>query len=98
MTRPQRLQDSEITRKLGALPGWSYDRGRLHKEFQFENFTQAFGFMSRIAPVAESMNHHPDWSNVYNRVVVDLATHDAGGVTELDLRMAEQMQEAAGQE
>jgi 4a-hydroxytetrahydrobiopterin dehydratase len=97
MARPHRLQEKEIKGKLGSLPGWSYDGGRLHKEFQFDNFTEAFRFMTRVAPVAESMNHHPDWSNAYNKVVVDLATHDAGGVTELDISMAEQMEEAAGE-
>ncbi len=95
MAETQRLQDNEINKKLDELPGWTYSRGKLHKEFEFKDFPQAFGFMTRVAPVAESMNHHPVWSNVYNKVVVDLATHDAGGVTDLDIRLAKRMQEAA---
>ncbi len=95
MAERQRLQETEIGKKLGELPGWTYSRGKLHKEFEFKDFPQAFGFMTRVAPVAESMNHHPEWSNVYNKVVVDLATHDAGGVTDLDINLAKRMQEAA---
>jgi 4a-hydroxytetrahydrobiopterin dehydratase len=89
MTRPGRLSDTEIQRRLAALPGWRYTGGKLHRELQFESFTRAFGFMTSVALVAERMDHHPEWSNVYNRVTLDLSTHDAGGVTELDFRLAE---------
>ena len=95
MARPTPLETRELERQLAGLPGWSHREGKLHREYQFADFAEAFGFMTRIALAAESMNHHPEWSNVYNRVVVDLSTHDAGGITELDLRLARKMQEAA---
>lgn len=68
---------------------WSENDGRLRREFEFGSFTEAFGFMTRVAFVAERLNHHPEWSNVYNRVVIELTTHDAGNVvTELDRQFA----------
>jgi 4a-hydroxytetrahydrobiopterin dehydratase len=72
---------------------WKKVRGRsaLQKSFKFLNFSEAFGFMTRVALVAEKMDHHPEWSNVYNRVDVVLSTHDAGGITELDFKLAETM-------
>ncbi len=73
---------------LAELPGWSLRDGKLHRELRFEDFVAAFGFMSRVAIVAEKLDHHPEWSNVWNRVVVDLVTHDAGGITALDLELA----------
>jgi 4a-hydroxytetrahydrobiopterin dehydratase len=91
MPRPSRLSDTEIAEGLKALPGWTFADGKLHREFRFRDFSEAFGFMSRAALMAEKMDHHPDWSNVWNRVTVDLHTHDAGGVTELDLRLAAAM-------
>jgi 4a-hydroxytetrahydrobiopterin dehydratase len=71
--------------------GWSVANGKLHKEFRFENFVQAFGFMSSVALIAESMNHHPEWFNVYNKVTVDLNTHSAGGITDLDFEFAKRV-------
>jgi len=91
MSRPQKLTPDDLTTRMAALPGWTLLDGKLHREFEFRDFVEAFGFMTRAALVAESMDHHPDWSNVWNRVVVDLSTHDAGGITELDLRLAESM-------
>jgi len=82
------LTDQEITDMLGALRGWSIINGKLHKEFRFKDFVESFGFMSSVALIAEGMNHHPEWSNVYNRVVIDLTTHDAGGITEFDVHFA----------
>ena len=75
------------------LPGWSVVQGRdaIQREFRFKDFREAFAWMTRVALLAEKMNHHPEWFNVYNRVSVTLTTHDAGGVTELDLRMARAM-------
>ena len=75
------------------VPGWSLVSGRdaLQKSFKFKDFNQAFGFMARVALVAEKMDHHPEWTNVWNRVEVTLSTHDAGGLTELDLKLAEAM-------
>ena len=81
------------------VPGWSLVQGRdaLHKSFKFKNFSEAFGFMTRVALVAEKMDHHPEWLNVWNRVEVTLSTHDAGGLTERDLKLAEAMDKIAGQ-
>ena len=82
---------------LGKLKGWSdvSDRDAIAKKFEFKDFNQAFGFMTRVAQVAEKMNHHPEWFNVYNKVEVTLSTHDAGGVTELDMKLAEEMDRIA---
>jgi 4a-hydroxytetrahydrobiopterin dehydratase len=88
MARPVRLQEHEIGKRLADVPGWEVLDGKLHREFLFEDFKGAFGFMASLALAAEAMDHHPDWSNVYNRVVVDLRTHDAGGITELDFALA----------
>ena len=88
MTRPARLDDSEIRERLINLPGWTIADGKLHRRFEFTDFNRAFSFMTSLALVAEGMDHHPDWSNVYNRVVINLETHDAGGITELDFQLA----------
>jgi 4a-hydroxytetrahydrobiopterin dehydratase len=96
MTRPELLVAQEIESRLTQLRGWRLESGKLHREFRFENFIAAFGFMTRVALVAEKMDHHPEWSNVYNRVKVDLTTHDAGGLTELDFELAGEMDAIAG--
>ena len=96
MTRPRKLTDGEVTAALRELTGWSVQAGKLHREFRFADFSQAFGFMTRGALAAESMNHHPEWFNVWNRVVVDLQTHDAGGLTELDFELARRLSAFAG--
>ena len=95
MARPQKLDDSAIRDALTQLPGWSYANGKLHRELRFRDFVEAFGFLSSVALVAERMNHHPEWSNVYARVAIDLVTHDAGGVTELDLELARRISDLA---
>jgi len=82
------LSSEQIQSELQNLSGWSLVDGKLHKEFQFEDFNQAFGFMTRAAIHAEKMNHHPEWFNVYNKLKVDLMTHDAGGITENDIKLA----------
>jgi len=82
------LSEDEIKTRLRDLKGWTLRDGKLHREFQFADFIAAFGFMASVALVAESLNHHPNWSNVYNKVVIDLYTHDAGGITEFDLEFA----------
>ena len=87
-----RLSQIDIDEHLKNLPGWSVVNEKLHKEFQFESFNQAFGFMTRAAMEIEKMNHHPEWFNVYNRITIELTTHDAGGVTELDFKLAEAME------
>ncbi len=93
-----KLSGDARAQALAGLDGWSEVDGRdaITKTFQFKTFNQAFGFMSRAALKAEKMDHHPEWFNVYNRVDVTLATHDAGGVTELDVTLATFMNKAAG--
>ncbi len=86
----KKLTESEIQQKLEQMPGWTVQEGKLHKELQFDSFVTAFGFMTQLALIAESMNHHPEWFNVYNRVTIDLMTHDAGGISELDFQLAQQ--------
>jgi len=83
-----KLSESIIEEKLKNLPGWSVKNDKLHKEFEFNDFNQAFGFMTRAAMEIEKMNHHPEWFNVYNRILVELTTHDAGGITENDVNLA----------
>jgi 4a-hydroxytetrahydrobiopterin dehydratase len=90
--RPQKLAAADIERALAALPGWSLRDDRLYREIRFGSFVEAFGFMASMALVSESMNHHPDWSNVYSRVEINLWTHDAGGITELDVQWATRAQ------
>ena len=92
MSRPSPLPPDEIAERLKSLPGWSHDDGSLRRDFVFPGFSEAFGFMTRVALAAEKMDHHPEWSNVWNRVSVSLRTHDAGGVTALDFRLADVMQ------
>ena len=83
-----RLSETEIREELKKLEGWAIKDNKLHKEFQFDSFNQAFGFMTRAAMEIEKMNHHPEWFNVYNRITVDLTTHDAGGITNNDINLA----------
>jgi len=83
-----KLTDSEISAGLTKLAGWKVHNGKLHREYKFADFAHAFGFMATASPLIEKMNHHPEWANVYNRVTVDLATHDAGGITKKDLDLA----------
>jgi len=87
------LQSQDIESGLEKNGGWEKVKNRpaIHKQFRFKDFSAAFGFMTRAAMLAEQMNHHPEWSNTYNKVDVTLTTHDAGGVTELDFRMAAAM-------
>jgi 4a-hydroxytetrahydrobiopterin dehydratase len=86
-----KLGSDEITQRLAKLPQWKVEAGKLHREYKFASFVEAFGFMASCALVAEKLDHHPEWSNVYNRVVVDLTTHDAGGITATDFELAERM-------
>ena len=94
----KKLTDAERAAALSGLPGWTLVAGReaISKRFTFADFSQAFGFMTRAALVAERMNHHPEWFNVWNKVDVTLATHDAGGLTKLDLELAAAMDKIAG--
>lgn len=84
----RRLDAAEVNAALAALAGWSLVADQLHRELGFANFVEAFGFMSAMALVSESMNHHPEWRNVYGTLVIDLSTHDAGGITERDVAWA----------
>jgi len=86
--RPVKQTPSEIKENLKTLKGWTLKKNAIHKEFKFKNFTPAFGFMTQVALHAEKMNHHPDWKNVYNTVSITLNTHDSGGLTELDFKLA----------
>jgi 4a-hydroxytetrahydrobiopterin dehydratase len=74
--------------RLSELPEWELKDGKLHREIRFPDFVEAFGFMAKVAMTAESLGHHPEWSNTYNKVWIDLSTHEANGVTELDLDFA----------
>ncbi|CAN5769084.1 4a-hydroxytetrahydrobiopterin dehydratase [soil metagenome] len=80
---PEQIEDG-----LRELPGWSKQGGKLLREFEFPDFVRAFGFMSSVALIAQEMDHHPDWTNVYNRLRIELHTHDAGGITARDLQLA----------
>lgn len=91
------MTDAEITRAVGRLAGWQYRDRALEKTFAFTDFTAALAFMTAVAPTAERLNHHPDWSNSYNRVNVRLTSHDAGGVTERDFKLARAMEAASKQ-
>ena len=82
------LPNEEIQKELKNLSGWALVDEKLHKEFQFDDFNQAFGFMTRAAMHIEKLNHHPEWFNVYNKLTIDLMTHDAGGITENDINLA----------
>ena len=96
MAGRERLSREEITRALETLGGWSLKDGKLHRELAFGNFSEAFAFMTRVALLAERMNHHPEWSNVYGRVVINLTTHDAGGISRKDVEFAGGVNTIAG--
>ena len=83
-----KLSSEEIKREQAKLKGWEVVDGKLHKEFEFADFNEAFGFMTRAAMEIEKMNHHPEWFNVYNKLSVDLMTHDSGGITKNDIQLA----------
>lgn len=83
-----KLSDEQIKKEVENLSGWSLVNGKLHKDFVFRDFIEAFGFMSTAALHIEKMNHHPEWFNVYNKIKVDLTTHDAGGITQNDINLA----------
>jgi len=92
-----RLEDAAIAASLQSLNArarapWAIKEGKLHKTFRFNDFSEAFGFMTRVALAAEAMDHHPDWCNRYKTLSVDLSTHDAGGLTELDFQLATRME------
>lgn len=91
MSRPIKLTKSE----LSQLPDWKVKSGKLHREYQFADFVAAFGFMTSAALIAQAMDHHPEWFNVWNKATIDLATHDAKGITALDAELAAAMEKLA---
>ncbi len=97
MAKVKKLKAAEVASRLAKLPKWSLANAKLHREYKFADFVQAFGFMSRVALVAESMNHHPEWFNVWSTVKIDLSTHDAGGISEKDFALAEKIEALAAQ-
>jgi 4a-hydroxytetrahydrobiopterin dehydratase len=91
----EKLTQGEIAAAVTRLPGWSVKDGKLHREYKFPNFGHAMGFMMTATPAIERLDHHPEWANVYNRVTVDLSTHDAGGITQKDCDLAALLEEIA---
>jgi 4a-hydroxytetrahydrobiopterin dehydratase len=91
------LSESEIEEGLKELADWSIKEGKLHKTFKFKSFVQAFGFMTQVAIISEKQDHHPEWFNVYNKVVVDLVSHDSKGITTRDMTLAGSMDAIAGE-
>ena len=89
MARPAKLGDEEVRQRVRALPGWEIKEGKLHRSFVFADFAAAFAFMTDVAREAEALDHHPEWCNVYNRVVMDLVTHEPPGITALDFDLAQ---------
>ncbi len=88
MGKPTRLNDEQVSEALAGLSGWELLDGKLHREFKFGDFVEAFGFMSRVALAAERLDHHAEWFKVYNRVVVDLRSHDCDGISHRDFELA----------
>ena len=86
----------QIENEILNLSNWTVQNDKLHKQYHFDSFIEAFGFMASVALVAESMNHHPEWTNVYNRVTIDLTTHDSGWISALDFELAKRADEIAG--
>jgi 4a-hydroxytetrahydrobiopterin dehydratase len=96
--KPVKLHEAEVAAALSKLPDWKVKDGKLHREYKFVDFVAAFGFMAGSALVAQEMDHHPEWFNVWNTVRIDLATHDAGGITALDVKLAHAMEELAARQ
>lgn len=95
---PRAASKKEIAKRLAALPGWTRMKGRsaIFKRFTWADFSEAWGFMARVALAAEGMSHHPEWSNVWNKVEITLSTHDAGGLSDLDFKLAAKIERIAG--
>jgi len=96
--RGGKLSEFDVAAALAELPGWKLEKGKLHREYKFADFVTAFAFMTGAALVAQGMDHHPEWFNVWNTVRIDLETHNAGGVTTLDVQLARRMEELAGRQ
>lgn len=89
----EKMTSSQIEQELANLDGWALKNGKLHRELKFKNFVEAWGFMSQVAMLAEKANHHPEWSNVWNQVVIDLISHDVQGISERDFKLARKINE-----
>lgn len=96
MSERKKLTGDALAEAVSGLDGWSVEDGKLHKEYEFDDFVQAFGFMAAAALCAERKNHHPEWFNVYRTVRVDLSTHDVGGITTWDVELARELDAIAG--
>ena len=94
--RAQKLTENEVQQQLQQAKGWSWTNGKLHKAYECKDFVDAFGKMTKVALVAESMNHHPEWFNVWNKVVIDLNTHSVQGISSLDFQLAAKINEIFG--
>ena len=92
----RKLSEAEISELLKKAKGWSLAKGKLHKEFECQDFVAAFGNMTRVALVAEAMNHHPEWFNVWNKVIIDLNTHSVKGISDYDFKLAGKINEIFG--
>lgn len=92
---PRKLNDEEVKLALSRLVGWSVANGKLHREYRFKDFVDAWGFMSSAALVIQQMDHHPEWFNVYHTVRIDLVTHDASGITRRDVDLAAKLEDLA---
>jgi 4a-hydroxytetrahydrobiopterin dehydratase len=92
----KKLTETEVKERLSEVQGWTLQGGKLHRAFECKDFVAAFGNMTRVALVAEAMNHHPEWSNVWNKVVIDLNTHSVGGISELDFKLAGKINQIFG--
>ena len=95
MAAPTKLAELEVENALRTLPGWVLQDGKLHRDLRFKDFSAAFAFMTRVALEAEKRDHHPEWSNVWNRVSIDLVTHESNGISERDIALALRISELA---
>lgn len=91
MPQYEKLEGNALDEAVAALEGWELVDGKLHREFKLKNFAEAWAFMTKVAMEAHLLDHHPEWSNVYNRVIIDLVTHFVGGITTLDVKLAEKI-------
>jgi len=89
--KPYLLKDQELKELIAIIPGWEIKSNHLEREFNFTDFIEAFSFMTKIAFICEKYNHHPNWSNVYSKVIIKLSTHDMGGITNLDQTIASEI-------
>ncbi len=92
----KKLTEAEVKERLSEIQGWTLQGGKLHRAFESKDFVTAFGNMTRVALVAQAMNHHPEWFNVWNKVVIDLNTHSVGGISDLDFKLAAKINEIFG--